>query len=58
MASSMGDVAQKVVDRAKTVVGQDWDEAKRRVRHVAREEFGYRGSSKDRPKSRKPASRR
>jgi predicted alpha/beta-hydrolase family hydrolase len=56
MASSIGDFARKVADRAETVVGRDWDELKRRGKRVAREEFGYRGSSKGRSK-RKAASR-
>jgi len=50
MASSVGDFARKVGERAATVVGRDWDEAKRRAKRFAAVEFGYRGSSKGRSK--------
>lgn len=41
MASSVADTAadlgRKLVNRAETVVGDDWREAKKRAKHVARE---------------------
>ena len=53
MASSVGDLGRKLVDRAETVVRDDWEEGKKRAKGWARG-FGYRGSSK---KARKSASR-
>jgi len=55
MASSVGDLGRKLVDRAKTVGRRDWDEAKKTAREFA-EVSGFRGSSKGRSK-RKAASR-
>ena len=55
MPSSVGDLGRKLVDRAQTVVGRDWDTLKRGAREEARA-YGYRGSKKP-SKARKPSTR-
>ena len=55
-ASRVGDLGRKVVNRYKTIVGRDWDEAKKEGREQAML-YGYRGSSKGRSKTRKPSAR-
>jgi hypothetical protein len=54
-SSAVGDFGRKLVDRAKTVVGRDWDTLKRAAKEEARV-YGYRGSKKN-SKARKPSTR-
>jgi len=60
MASSIRDVGRKLADRAKTVVGDDWGEVKRRSKAMVREERAQYSSLMGKPersKARKPSSR-
>jgi hypothetical protein len=56
MPTSAGGLGRKLVDRAETVAGRDWDTVKRVAREEARA-YGYRGSSKKPSKARKPSTR-
>ena len=65
MASSIADTAKdlgrKVIDRAETVVGRDWEHAKRGVERQVKSDramYRYYTGSSDSKKARKPDPRK